>query len=716
MPHQCDAVSRLGVQLERGGGALLADEVGLGKSYVALALASRAARPLVVGPAALRSTWLASMQRARVVAPFISYEALSRLRSPLPEWDLVILDEAHHARNPRTRRYEALVTLTTRARILMLSATPIHNSGRDLRALVALFVGGAAYHMDERQLARHVLRRERADLDGSPKMPALRTMEWVDIADDEELLNGILALPPPVPPRDGHTGGVLLAITLARLWSSSRAALAGALRRRLARAASLEQALEAGRHPTATELSSWSGDADSVQLGFAEILVESRTEPFEQTQLTAAVREHAAAVRVLLHRLMENDAPDRARADRLDSICRQHTGARIVAFATFTETALQVYRAIRSRARACVLTSAGAQVAGGRLSRDEALAAFTPGASTRQRVAEAIDLLVTTDLASEGVDLQDASVVVHLDLPWTAARLEQRIGRLRRLGSPHSTVWSYAFSPPAATRTLLGIEARLRDKLRTAREMVGTDWMLLPAANATTGAEPAPRCEERLRRSVAAWRLADAGAQQHDGAPLIAAVTSVARGWLAVVHHQTGDRVIGCRDAQVSDDPAWLADLTALAKGDDTRYSVPEARKAFAELEGWLAAQHVRAGSGLDERPILEVRGRLLRRIALAARGTTPARRVGTLTLAAQARRAALRRLTLGRESELLALCDADLPPDDWLRAVADFDDSNPAPGPDPHPPSIKALLILVKGAEGTAPFEKPEGTADKQH
>ena len=46
-------------------------------------------------------------------------------------------------------------------------------------------------------------------------------------------------------------------------------------------------------------------------------------------------------------------------------------------------------------------------------------------------------LLLTTDLASEGVNLQDASVVVHLDLPWTAARLEQRVGRVARLASAH---------------------------------------------------------------------------------------------------------------------------------------------------------------------------------------------------------------------------------------------------------------------------------------
>ena len=46
-----------------------------------------------------------------------------------------------------------------------------------------------------------------------------------------------------------------------------------------------------------------------------------------------------------------------------------------------------------------------------------------------------VDLLIATDLLSEGLNLQDASVVVHLDLPWTAARLTQRIGRVWRVGA-----------------------------------------------------------------------------------------------------------------------------------------------------------------------------------------------------------------------------------------------------------------------------------------
>src|SRR6185312_16097211 len=84
------------------------------------------------------------------------------------------------------------------------------------------------------------------------------------------------------------------------------------------------------------------------------------------------------------------------------------------------------------------LTAHGGRVAGGRISRREVLVQFTPHADgAAVPTADHIRLLIATDVLSEGLDLQRASVVVHLDLPWNPARLEQRVGRVRRLGAEH---------------------------------------------------------------------------------------------------------------------------------------------------------------------------------------------------------------------------------------------------------------------------------------
>ena len=73
-------------------------------------------------------------------------------------------------------------------------------------------------------------------------------------------------------------------------------------------------------------------------------------------------------------------------------------------------------------------------------------------------------MLIATDLLSEGLNLQDASVVVHLDLPWTAARLTQRLGRIWRMARRIARVHEYAIAPPAPADELLRITEVLTRK------------------------------------------------------------------------------------------------------------------------------------------------------------------------------------------------------------------------------------------------------------
>ncbi|HMJ19788.1 MAG TPA: hypothetical protein VK478_15495, partial [Gemmatimonadaceae bacterium] len=106
-PHQQSAVARIEEALEEFGGALLCDDVGMGKTFVATAVARGYSRILVVAPAALASMWRGALATTCTSADFVTFERLSRT-SEIPtarkNYDLVIIDEAHHARNPATRR------------------------------------------------------------------------------------------------------------------------------------------------------------------------------------------------------------------------------------------------------------------------------------------------------------------------------------------------------------------------------------------------------------------------------------------------------------------------------------------------------------------------------------------------------------------------------------------------------------------------------------
>ena len=138
--HQRRAAARILTLLRAYGGALLADATGLGKTFVALAVADTLERILIIAPASLRDGWRRSAALAGIQASFVSLERLSRgIASPVRDPELVIVDEAHHLRNPRTKRYSAVAALCDRARVLLLSATPLQNRRNDLVAQLALF-------------------------------------------------------------------------------------------------------------------------------------------------------------------------------------------------------------------------------------------------------------------------------------------------------------------------------------------------------------------------------------------------------------------------------------------------------------------------------------------------------------------------------------------------------------------------------------------------
>src|SRR5256886_4715752 len=144
--HQRPAADRLTAILERYGGALLADAVGLGKSYVALAVALARSEPFtLVVPGVLVPQWRALLARHNAAAPIITHEWLStRDYRHLPRFTapyrLVVVDEAHRFRNPQTRRYHALAKLVVAARVLLVTATPVHNRLADLFHLFRLFL------------------------------------------------------------------------------------------------------------------------------------------------------------------------------------------------------------------------------------------------------------------------------------------------------------------------------------------------------------------------------------------------------------------------------------------------------------------------------------------------------------------------------------------------------------------------------------------------
>ncbi len=685
-PHQLDAVAQLQPILAAQRGAVLADAVGLGKTYVALALARLAHRPLIISPAGLRSMWERACADTGVAAAWQSMEALSRHEDPTlgpPAFtpDFVIVDEAHHFRNPSTRRYRALVTRAGTARLLLLSATPIHNCAGDLAALLALFLGARAWTLDDERRARYVVRRTHAVAGTLDDVPAVSAPEWLDTADDSDTLRDLVALPAPVPPSDGGDGGALLVHGLVRQWASSRGALHAALRRQLARGVALASALEHGRYPAYRDLRSWCVGDGAVQLAFPELLLPETT---QHEALRAAVDVHAAAIRALLARLARRPDPDLARTERIRELRQRHRTCKIVAFSAYEETVRTFYRHLRQDGGVGVLRAAGAEVAGGRLTRCEAVARFAPraNAAPAPRAAERIDLLLTTDLLSEGVNLQDASVVVHLDLPWTPARLEQRVGRAARLGSSHRHIAVYALCPPAGADQVLGVERRLKEKLSAAGHAVGVVGSIVPGqAGLAHIPQGAPHHAAAARATIARWRTESSAAMAtgdsvSDGPPLCAAVSAAADGFLAACVVRGKPVLLASLDggATVTDAAELVARAADLANGPAAPVDITACTRAIAAVRAWGRARQAARDAGVDGDATggtAPARRRIITRIAAITRAATPWTRPRIAALATAARRAATTPGNLSAERALDTVADTPLPDESWLRAVA---------------------------------------------
>lgn len=581
LPHQQQALARIREIIRRFHGALLADDVGLGKTYVALALARDYPRTHVIAPAALLPMWRTAI--ARTESSHVQLRSLHafsiaprHLKSQpgqgnddgvLPtdrQRALVIIDEAHHLRNANTLRYKAIADFTSGRDVLLLSATPLHNTPHDLRHLAAL-VGTDDIDPNSPQSVGRLIVRQTADVldlaasagkgdDASASQrpatpPRVQEHAPIRVPHDHATLDAILTLPAPLAARDGAVAGALIRLGLLRAWCSSDAALGNAVRRRILRGEALRQAILAGRHPSPTELRTWLVGDHEVQLAFAELLAP---EVANSDSLLAVLERHLAALRVLLQHQARCQPGDQARALALRRIVETHHATPVVAFSQFASTVQSLYRALADIAGVGALTGMHARIASGRIARLDAIDRFAPHAQGRPPPPphQAIRLLLATDLIAEGVNLQDAGVIVHLDLPWTDALQRQRVGRVARLGSAHATVHVYRLAPPDAGDHALRLTERLLHKSLLAEQLVGrapqhTGLVNSPSASPGTGRRTPPSAAElatRLHALLSSWRLPGALASASvagDSIPVAIAHASH-QGWIAAITDRHG--------------------------------------------------------------------------------------------------------------------------------------------------------------------------------
>ena len=100
---------------------------------------------------------------------------------------------------------------------------------------------------------------------------------------------------------------------------------------------------------------------------------------------------------------------------------------------------------------------------------------FSPVSNSKQATSDDLRVLISTDMLSEGQNLQDCSIVVNYDLPWAIIRLIQRAGRVDRIGQKAEEILCHSFLPADGVERLIDLRGRVQRRLAENAEVVGAD-------------------------------------------------------------------------------------------------------------------------------------------------------------------------------------------------------------------------------------------------
>jgi len=517
LPHQLHALNRAmkGDRIRY----LLADEVGLGKTIEAglvfreLKLRGLVKRVLVVAPKGLVTQWVQEMkthfgeefrlltpnefsswrsltgtdniwrQFDQVVCPVDSIKPVERRRGWSREkleaynqerlgdlldagWDLIICDEAHRlgGSTEQVARFRLGRALADAAPyLLLLSATPHQGKTDSFQRLMSLldsdeFIDSAAIRKEK--VIPFVIRTEKRDAINErgdplflPRMTKLMPVRWEEKHKlQKQLYESVteyvrLGYNQAMRQKRQYLG--FLMILMQRLVTSSTKAIAIAMERRLEALQSTDVSVR--------DDEPWENNLDDRDS-------QEQLEELLAIRVAGLQNEQAEVSRLLdLARRCQAQGPD-ARAETLLGILYEKQRAennpelKYLIFTEFVPTQQMLQDFLQQHGFSVVILN-------GSMDLDERR-------SVQRQFAEKARILVSTDAGGEGLNLQFAHIIINYDLPWNPMRIEQRIGRVDRIGQ---TFPVQAFNLIFEDSVEMRVQEVLEHKLHTILSEFGVD-------------------------------------------------------------------------------------------------------------------------------------------------------------------------------------------------------------------------------------------------
>jgi superfamily II DNA or RNA helicase len=569
---QEDAVRKARRILAQYDGVIVADSVGLGKTWIGKKLLEDYAyhqrqKALVICPASLKPMWENELKTASIAAYVITQERLGSdefdLRG-IVDVDVILVDEAHNFRNKRAKRYMQLETILAangrrgrdggRKKLILLTATPINNNIFDLYNQINLFTGNDRTYFASAgigDLYKYFLAARRESVEaGSIRIFNLleevvirRTRQFIRRAYPEATIRGKAVT---WPRRNLHTieydlqatyegfyrqivrrieslrlahyslenykrsgqeqddfelgrqvamVGIFKSRFLKRLESSIdafRVSVRHALEfvKTFAEYVAEGVVLDAASFQTAMRLlkrddedtdddapASRATDMDANEEARQIIEALPRLDPatYDRRSLHRALQDDVDALASIWHEIKDIRTSHDAKLQQLKHLLETALrGQKVIVFTYYKDTAQYLYRALMSDENAAWRAQVGNPVIrlidssvkpANRLRVIEQFAPVANGYAAFAGDEEEVDVLISTDVLSEGQNLQDCGVLINYDLHWNPTRMVQRAGRIDRLGSLFEALSIYNMFPERALEELLGLVRSLTAKI-----------------------------------------------------------------------------------------------------------------------------------------------------------------------------------------------------------------------------------------------------------
>jgi len=473
--YQKAIVAAVLTRLEAQRGLLLVAPTGIGKTvmsaYIAKVLMERglvARVYLVCKNEGMRDNWVKTLRNFQITPEIVrvfdlertslhsaaettaTSDILDMFRDLRPN-DLVIVDECHHFRNRLAQRSDTLRTFLRgppntsdgRPFALLLTATPISTGVNHLNTLVGL--------VSDEKLERV---EDIASSQGAISVPLGGILRWFG-----------------TPAKDGHRGlqhrderlYFPKLITATKRYRSKLAPVFRALGEY--RGILADVVLDRGELRELTDEANVGADeeAGSIASGFLISLLARLAESSAQALTTCidrllkrgregtlSARDPEAVMQALarLRQLVPLTQSDSKFDTLIQIINRKDSREKILIFSEFVATVECVKSRLSARFPERRIGGLTGQMRPEE--RRDLLRRFAPRAQRSSRplaAAQEIDILVASDAISEGENLQDARVVINVDLPWTPLKLIQRVGRVDRFSPEPRSVHVYNLFP-----------------------------------------------------------------------------------------------------------------------------------------------------------------------------------------------------------------------------------------------------------------------------